>query len=69
VHSSDESRIFNPNSGVTIVKDTSEYYMKLINEMAIYLESSRPIILFFEHNKSLSQFLKSENFKDKKFPY
>jgi hypothetical protein len=69
VHSSDESRIFNPNSGVTIVKDTSEYYMKLINEMAIYLESSRPIILFFEHNKSLWQFLKSENFKDKKFPY
>ena len=43
--------------------------MKLINEMAIYLESSRPIILFFEHNKSLWQFLKSENFKDKKFPY
>jgi pyruvate/2-oxoglutarate/acetoin dehydrogenase E1 component len=69
VHSSDESSIFNPNSGVTIIKDTSEYYMKLINEMAIYLGNSRPVILFFEHNKSLNQFLNSENFKDKKYPY
>jgi len=43
--------------------------MKLINEMAIYLESSRPVILFFENNKSLQQFLHSENFKDKKYSY
>lgn len=43
--------------------------MKLINEMAIYLDSGRPIILFFEHNKSLQLFLNSENFKDKKYSF
>ena len=37
--------------------------------MGIYLNNGRPVILFFEHNKSLQQFLKSENFKDKQFSY
>ena len=53
MYSSDESRIFNPKSGVRIILDASEYYMNLINEIAIYLENGRPVILFFEHNKSL----------------
>jgi hypothetical protein len=57
VHSNDESRIFNPNSGVEVIKEPSEYYMILINRMEIYLESGRPVILFFEHNKSLQQFV------------
>ncbi len=34
-----------------------------------YLSSNRPIILFFENNKALEQFEKSENFKLKNFSY
>lgn len=43
--------------------------MKLINEIAIYLDSSRPVILFFEDNKSIKQFQNSENFIDKNLSY
>jgi hypothetical protein len=68
VHSSDQSHVFNPNSGV-IINDSSEYYKKLIDEMEKYRENFRPVILFFEHNKALKQFVNSQSFKDKNYSY
>ena len=69
VHSSDQSHIFNPNSGVIINNDSSEYYKKLIDEMETYRKDFRPVIFFFEHNKALKQFVNSQSFKDKNYSY
>jgi hypothetical protein len=69
VHSSDQSHVFNPNSGVIINNDSSEYYKKLIDEMETYRKDFRPVIFFFEHNKALKQFVNSQSFKDKNYSY
>ena len=57
VHSSDPANIFNPAQNITIIKDSSEYYRMLVNEMdSTYLKFDRPIILFFEDNEKLEKF-------------
>ena len=68
VHSSDPEKIFHTVQGVQIIKDSSEYYRSLVNEMdSKYLKFDRPVILFFEDNEKLEKFANSDEFKHKKY--
>jgi hypothetical protein len=60
VHLSEEDKIFNPENDTIIIR-TKEYYKHLVNTINTkYIHFNRPVIIFFESDKKLQDFLKSK---------